>query len=171
MRIRAFWDIAPCSLAVVDRRFRGAYGVHRRPDYGGNPRISETSVYSETIWRYIPEGSNVAIYFFTTIHWTLLFQTSRVLIAVTNRLNCSYSSKRKLTGLLKRCTSVHIYPYFSNKTRPNILYFLKFTCHKHLYHISLQESIFWENVSIKGPWKPVIYTPTWTTIYGNILSL
>jgi hypothetical protein len=23
-----FWDIAPCSLVVVDRRFRGAYCLH-----------------------------------------------------------------------------------------------------------------------------------------------
>jgi hypothetical protein len=25
MKMRAFWDIAPCSLIGVDRRFRGAY--------------------------------------------------------------------------------------------------------------------------------------------------
>jgi len=28
MQIRAFWDIAPCSVVVVDRRFRGAYCLY-----------------------------------------------------------------------------------------------------------------------------------------------
>jgi hypothetical protein len=26
--MRAFWDVAPCSLVGVDRRFRGAYCLH-----------------------------------------------------------------------------------------------------------------------------------------------
>jgi hypothetical protein len=29
MKIRAFWDTAPCSLGV-DRRFRGAYCLHHQ---------------------------------------------------------------------------------------------------------------------------------------------
>jgi len=29
MKIRAFWDVAPCSLGV-DRRFRGAYCLHHQ---------------------------------------------------------------------------------------------------------------------------------------------
>jgi hypothetical protein len=28
MKIRAFWDIVPCSLVGVDWRFRGAYCLH-----------------------------------------------------------------------------------------------------------------------------------------------
>jgi hypothetical protein len=28
----AFWDIAPCSLVEVDRRFRGAYCLHHQDD-------------------------------------------------------------------------------------------------------------------------------------------
>jgi len=36
--MRAFWDIAPCSLVGVDWRFRGAYCLHHRPD-GGSPRF------------------------------------------------------------------------------------------------------------------------------------
>jgi hypothetical protein len=36
MKIRAFWDVAPCSLGV-DRRFKGAYCIHHhRPDVGGS---------------------------------------------------------------------------------------------------------------------------------------
>jgi hypothetical protein len=32
MKIRAFWDIAPCSLVVVDRSFTRVYSFHNRPD-------------------------------------------------------------------------------------------------------------------------------------------
>jgi hypothetical protein len=32
MKLRAFWDIAPCSLVGVDRRFRGAYCLHHQGD-------------------------------------------------------------------------------------------------------------------------------------------
>jgi hypothetical protein len=53
MKIRAFWDVAPYSLGV-DLRFRGVMMEA--------VRTSETSVYSETTWRYIPEGSNRLTY-------------------------------------------------------------------------------------------------------------
>jgi hypothetical protein len=48
MQITAFWDIAPCSLVEVDRRFRGAYGLYDQvsdhyPDDGVS--ISETSIF------------------------------------------------------------------------------------------------------------------------------
>jgi hypothetical protein len=39
LKTRAFWDIAQCSLAEVDRRFRRAYCLHHQGD-----RSSETSV-------------------------------------------------------------------------------------------------------------------------------
>jgi hypothetical protein len=32
MKTAAFWDIVPCSLVVVDRRFRGAYYLHHQGD-------------------------------------------------------------------------------------------------------------------------------------------
>jgi hypothetical protein len=35
MKIRAFWDIAPCSLGV-DRHFRGAYCLHHQGEGGGD---------------------------------------------------------------------------------------------------------------------------------------
>jgi hypothetical protein len=28
MKMTFFWDIAPCSLAEIDRRFRGSYCLH-----------------------------------------------------------------------------------------------------------------------------------------------
>jgi hypothetical protein len=31
-KFRVFWDVAPCSHVEVDRRFRGAYCLHHRPD-------------------------------------------------------------------------------------------------------------------------------------------
>jgi hypothetical protein len=32
LKMIAFWDIAPCSLVEVDRRFRGAYCLRHCPD-------------------------------------------------------------------------------------------------------------------------------------------
>jgi hypothetical protein len=57
MKITAFWNIVHCSLFEVDRRFRGAYCLHR-PFI--TVRTSETSVYSnETTRRCISEGSHL----------------------------------------------------------------------------------------------------------------
>jgi hypothetical protein len=43
MKIRTFWDIAPCGLVVVDRRFRSVYCLHHqdddRPDDGGSTHL------------------------------------------------------------------------------------------------------------------------------------
>jgi hypothetical protein len=76
VKIRAFWDVAPCSLIGVHRRLKGAYCLHHQDDeyyimMGTTSiialmieavRTSETSVYSyETTWRYIPEGSNLRV--------------------------------------------------------------------------------------------------------------
>jgi hypothetical protein len=62
IKIRAFWDNAPCSL-VVDRRFRGAYCFHHQDDEdflpgGGSTHLSNVFYY-ETTRRIIPEGSNL----------------------------------------------------------------------------------------------------------------
>jgi hypothetical protein len=32
LKIRAFWDVSPCSLVRVDRRFRGAYRLYHQGD-------------------------------------------------------------------------------------------------------------------------------------------
>jgi hypothetical protein len=42
---RAFWDIAPCSIVVVDQFFRGVYCLHHQ----GNRSISQKTL----IFRYI----------------------------------------------------------------------------------------------------------------------
>jgi hypothetical protein len=60
VKVRAFWDIAPCSLGV-DRRFSGAYCLHHQGDeWQDAVCTSETSVYfNETTRCYIPVGSNL----------------------------------------------------------------------------------------------------------------
>jgi hypothetical protein len=63
--MRAFWDIAPCSLVEIDRSFRGVYCLYRQCDEVITAmmqavRASETSVYSnETTRRYVHEGSHL----------------------------------------------------------------------------------------------------------------
>jgi hypothetical protein len=32
MKFRVLWDVVPCSLIVVDRRFRGVYCLHHQGD-------------------------------------------------------------------------------------------------------------------------------------------
>jgi hypothetical protein len=39
MKVRAFWDIAPCSFVGVDRRFSGAYRLHHQCDNGGSTHL------------------------------------------------------------------------------------------------------------------------------------
>jgi hypothetical protein len=41
MKMRAFWDIAPCSL-VIDRRFRGAYCLQHEGDEYGIVELART---------------------------------------------------------------------------------------------------------------------------------
>jgi hypothetical protein len=60
MKFRVVWDVAPCSLVGVDRRFGGAYCLHHQDDdLVMAIRTSETSVYSETTRRYISDDSKL----------------------------------------------------------------------------------------------------------------
>jgi hypothetical protein len=57
MKMSASWDIAPCSLVEVYRRFRGAYCLLALII---EAHTSETSVYFNKITRRcIPEGSHL----------------------------------------------------------------------------------------------------------------
>jgi hypothetical protein len=38
------WDVAPCSLVEIDRRFRGAYCLHHQGDSHNSNDPSEVSV-------------------------------------------------------------------------------------------------------------------------------
>jgi hypothetical protein len=40
LKMTGVWDIAPCSLVEVDRRFRGAYCLHHRGALSSNTVIS-----------------------------------------------------------------------------------------------------------------------------------
>jgi hypothetical protein len=33
MKMAVFWDIAPCSLVKIDRRFKGAYCLHHQVNF------------------------------------------------------------------------------------------------------------------------------------------
>jgi hypothetical protein len=66
MKITAFWDVTPCSLVGVYRRFRGANFLHHQGDVTEAVRTSEKSIYSETTRRYIPEGCNLLMFIFYT---------------------------------------------------------------------------------------------------------
>jgi hypothetical protein len=60
MKMRTLWDVAPCSLVGLDRRFRGAYCLHHQ--VYDSMHTLETSLYtSETTPRCIPEGSRLQI--------------------------------------------------------------------------------------------------------------
>jgi hypothetical protein len=47
MKMTVFWDIWPCSIIEVDRRFRCVYCLHQgeRPDDGGKP-LKRRSTYT-----------------------------------------------------------------------------------------------------------------------------
>jgi hypothetical protein len=51
LKMTAFWDIAPCSLVEVDRRFRGQYYLSR-PDYGGSTHIRNIRILRHYIVLY-----------------------------------------------------------------------------------------------------------------------
>jgi hypothetical protein len=58
MKMAAFWDVAPCSLVEVYRRFRRAcYPIIALLEAAST---SETSLnFYQTKWRYIPKDSQV----------------------------------------------------------------------------------------------------------------
>jgi hypothetical protein len=39
VKMIAFWDIAPCSLVVVDQRFSGAQCLHHQGNDGGSTHL------------------------------------------------------------------------------------------------------------------------------------
>jgi hypothetical protein len=64
MKMTAFWDIAPCNLTEVDRRFRDVYCPIVMTLIMEAVRTSETSVYfKETTRRCIPEDCYLQYFF------------------------------------------------------------------------------------------------------------
>jgi hypothetical protein len=59
MKMRAFWDIALCSLVGIDWCFRGAYCLHHQGS-GSSPwwwrQYAPLKHWSTQTWHYIPQG-------------------------------------------------------------------------------------------------------------------
>jgi hypothetical protein len=58
-KITAYWNIAPCSLVEVDRRFRGAYCLHHQGDEINT--IAEFWVFRDPRYQQIIFGSKLWI--------------------------------------------------------------------------------------------------------------
>jgi hypothetical protein len=96
VKIGTFWDVAPCSLRRVERRFRFIALMMEAV------RTSETSVYSkETTWRYIPEESNIH----TRCREILKSHTGPLVVAVQRR---SLSPSKSINESIN---PVHYYTY------------------------------------------------------------
>jgi hypothetical protein len=66
MNMTTFWDIAPCSLVEVDRRFRGAITLMEAVC------TSETSInFYETTRRNILEGCHLYVFLFCLFNFFL----------------------------------------------------------------------------------------------------
>jgi hypothetical protein len=60
LKMAAFGDTAPYSHVGVDRRLRGSYCLHPRPDFWRQYAPLKRRVYcNETTWHNIPEGCNL----------------------------------------------------------------------------------------------------------------
>jgi hypothetical protein len=68
LKLIAFWDIAPCSLVAIDRRFKGEYCLHHQALMMEAVSTSATSFYfKESLRRYVPEGYLSSSSLFTSL--------------------------------------------------------------------------------------------------------
>jgi hypothetical protein len=73
MKMIVFWDVVPCSLVEVNRRYTGTYCLHHEGDHDDEGSISETSVnFYQTTRPNIPEDSHLHGY----VHFVLLYSAS-----------------------------------------------------------------------------------------------
>jgi hypothetical protein len=59
MMMAVFWNVAPCSLVDIDRRFRGAYRLNHQGDVVNSSETS-VSIY-QSVRRNIPQDSNLQV--------------------------------------------------------------------------------------------------------------
>jgi hypothetical protein len=79
----AFWDIAPCSVVEVDRRFKRAYCL---PHQGDEVNISETSVnFNQATQRNNPECSSAQHFCLFGRSWVQI--SARILAILTEGLH------------------------------------------------------------------------------------
>jgi hypothetical protein len=64
LKLIDFWDIAPCSLVEVDRRFRGTYSLHCLGD------CRDDGSFNETTTCCIPEGCHLCTHHLLT--WNVI---------------------------------------------------------------------------------------------------
>jgi hypothetical protein len=61
-----FWDVAPCSLVEIDRRFRGAYCLHHQGDVGPHTHSRILPHSLECVEMFI-----ISLPYFRPIEWSL----------------------------------------------------------------------------------------------------
>jgi hypothetical protein len=61
MKIDVFWDVVPCSLVDIYKRFREAYCLHHPHSEAENSYETRVSIY-QTTQSYIPENSHFMFY-------------------------------------------------------------------------------------------------------------
>jgi hypothetical protein len=79
------WDVTPCSLVDIDRRFREAYSLHHQPDHfpdSATVNSSETSVsIYQTTRLNVPKDSRL----FSCVFYTIITGSCDILSSLTSR--------------------------------------------------------------------------------------
>jgi hypothetical protein len=57
MKMTIFWDVAPCSLVQIDRRFKGTYCLHHQVAFTFKMQNWTTSSHKQVIWAGPLQGS------------------------------------------------------------------------------------------------------------------
>jgi hypothetical protein len=105
--MRAFWDVAPCSLGV-DWRFRGVYCLPSPWWWRQFAPVKRQYTPRGTTWRHIPEGSHLH----TCCHESL--KSYIVVLLLTKQLLTHYSTSKFI--------HLHMWHLFMNKGECWVLY-------------------------------------------------
>jgi hypothetical protein len=110
VKMAVFWDVAPCSLIGVYRRFRGAYCLSSRPDDGRRATTQKTAIFKvkiipvpkyHTIQKY--EGVEVYIHtFLTSVVDRGELSASRLGRLTPQKEHLYWTSRRRVAGIQPR---------------------------------------------------------------------
>jgi hypothetical protein len=106
-RRQVFWDIVPCRLVVVDRRFRGAYCIYHQGDeynYSYPRRISYSHPVTSPLSTY-PHGlswSSFLLPCFLWISYIFLHQNLSATCVSPDTTTAIKSRRMRWAGCLKR---------------------------------------------------------------------